>query len=113
MLIRLKDIELRAYHGVLEEERRKGNLFRVSVTMTVPDVKGIETDQLEDTINYADIYQLVVREMQVPSQLLEHVAGRIRKAVQQNYPTATEVHISVSKQNPPVGGKVAWAEITV
>jgi len=113
MEISLQDIELQAYHGVFEEERRMGNTFRVSVRLSVPECLGVQTDELSDTWNYGEIYNLVVREMEQPSQLLEHVAGRIRRAIQESFPQATEIHVKISKKNPPVGGKVAWASIEI
>lgn len=111
MKISLQDIELQAYHGVFEEERRVGNLFRVSVSLEMDECGGVESDMLNDTLNYGEIYNLVCHEMAIPSQLLEHVAGRIRLALQKTYPHAREIHVSVSKHNPPVGGKVAWATV--
>ena len=111
MTICLQDIELQAYHGVFEEERQKGNLFRVSVRFSVPECKAVQTDDLHDTLNYGEVYEVVCHEMAIPSQLLEHVAGRIRSSLQQKYPAATDIHVKISKKNPPVGGKVAWASI--
>ncbi|MCQ2346778.1 MAG: dihydroneopterin aldolase [Paludibacteraceae bacterium] len=110
MTIRLQDIELQAYHGVYPEEKRLGNTFLVNISLTLPDTRAVETDQLADTVNYQSVYDIVQREMAIPSDLLEHVAGRIRKAICQLVPQAV-VKIQISKKNPPLGGKVAWATI--
>lgn len=101
-----------AYHGVLEEERITGNTFLVSVSLTLPEVSAVATDQLTDTIDYGQVYQLVRHQMEQPSCLIEHVAGRIRTAIQQAWPE-TEVHVQIKKQNPPVGGAVAWAAVEI
>ena len=111
MKISLQDIELQANHGVFEEEKQTGNLFRVSVSFCVPESKAVETDCLCDTLNYGEIYNLVKQEMAIPSNLLEHVAGRIRNAIRTAFPEASEIHVSISKKKPPVGGKTAWATI--
>lgn len=113
MTIRLQDIAFHAYHGVLEHERREGNRFLVTVEMHVPDTAGIATDRVDDTLDYSGVYIIVREQMQVPSNLIEHVAGRIRRALLQAYPTALSVSVSVSKQHPPVGGEVAWATVEV
>lgn len=105
-------MSFKAYHGVLEEERITGNTFLVSVSLTLPEVPAVATDQLTDTINYGQVYSLVRHEMEQPSCLLEHVAGRIRTAIQQAWPEA-EVHVQIKKQNPPVGGAVAWAAVEI
>lgn len=110
MVIRLQDIEMQAYHGVYPEEKQKGNTFLVNVSLAVPDTLGVTTDQLADTINYQSVYDVVCREMAIPSDLLEHVAGRIKEGIRALYPEA-EITIQISKKNPPLGGKVAWATI--
>lgn len=112
MTICLQDIELQAFHGVYPEEREKGNTFLVNVSLQFSDMPAIETDRLEDTVNYQRIYDSVVEEMCIPSRLLEHVAGRIRKRLTDEWPEA-EVHVRVSKKNPPLGGKVAWASVEI
>jgi len=100
MVIRLEDIRIRANHGVYDFERQNGNDFRVDVSLELPDVVGIETDRLEDTINYQFVYDVVKREMQVHSDLLEHVAGRIKKSLQQMFPEVNHISVSVSKLHP-------------
>lgn len=95
-----------AYHGVLEQERRVGNTFVVDLTLTAPLEKAVQSDQLEDTINYAEVYELTKQEMNIPSQLLEHVAGRICRALRHHFPQIEQIEIRVSKLNPPFGGDV-------
>ena len=102
-----------AYHGVLEHERRQGNMFRVSVQLDVADTEGVVTDNVAETLDYSLVYKVVVREMQTPSKLLEHVAGRIVKALQAAFPEAEGVSVEVSKRQPPVGGNVAWASVKI
>lgn len=112
MIIQLEDIHFYAYHGVYEQERRDGNDFLVTVRLDMPENKAVKTDQLADTVSYEDVYALVAHEMAIPSQLLEHVAGRIRNSLEQAYPYAT-IHVQIKKKNPPVGGDVAWATIEI
>ena len=49
MVIRLRDIQCYAYHGVLEEEKQKGNTFLVNVSVTVDDPLGVPSDNIQDT----------------------------------------------------------------
>ena len=100
-----------AYHGVLEQERRVGNTFVVDLTLTAPLEKAVQSDQLEDTINYAEVYELTKQEMNIPSQLLEHVAGRICRALRHHFPQIEQSEIRVSKLNPPFGGDVHSASV--
>ena len=75
--IELKAMRFYAYHGVAEQERQVGNTFLVDLTLTAPLQRAVESDNLEDTINYAEVYETVREEMRIPSRVLEHVAGRI------------------------------------
>ena len=109
--ITLQAIKFYAYHGVLEQERRVGNTFVVDLTLTAPLEKAVQSDQLEDTINYAADYELTKQEMNIPSQLLEHVAGRICRALRHHFPQIEQIEIRVSKLNPPFGGDVHSASV--
>ena len=109
--ITLQAMTFYAYHGVLEQERRVGNTFVVDLTLTAPLEKAVQSDQLEDTINYAEVYELTKQEMNIPSQLLEHVAGRICRALRHHFPQIEQIEIRVSKLNPPFGGDVHSASV--
>ena len=73
----------------------------------------METDRLEDTLSYADLVALVKREMAQPSALLEHVAGRIAKAVLLSYPQAEQVMVRITKLNPPMNADCDGAGVEV
>ena len=75
--------------------------------------KAVENDRLEDTVNYGEIYEVVRQEMEVASDLLEHVAGRIVRAVSDKFPEFVRFSVRVSKQMPPVGGCVQWSRVTL
>ena len=70
--IELEGMEFRANHGCLEREKVVGNDFVVDFRGEVNMTAAIESDNLEDAVNYALIYDIVAREMAVPSNLLEH-----------------------------------------
>ncbi|MGN0221506.1 MAG: dihydroneopterin aldolase [Prevotella sp.] len=107
----IKDIQLKAFHGVLPQERTVGGDFVVNVRVDYPFSPAMQSDSVEHTLNYADLYRLVHREMAVPSQLLEHVAGRILHAIRTEFPEAGRVELSVTKLNPPMGGQCAGAGV--
>ena len=109
--IRLQAMRFYAYHGVVEQERQVGNTFLVDLTLTAPLQRAVESDRLEDTINYAEVYETVREEMRIPSRLLEHVAGRILKALHHRFPTLQAAEITLSKLNPPFGGDLHSASV--
>lgn len=104
MIITLTDIEFHAYHGVLPQERQVGGLYVVEVSLTVPDEQSTETDSLEHTVNYAEVYEVVKEEMAIPSKLIEHVAGRIARRIRTEFPLVSQVRLSVTKKHPPIAG---------
>ena len=111
--IELEGMEFRANHGCLEREKVVGNDFVVDFRGDVDMSAAMESDNLEDAVNYALIYNVVAREMAQPSDLLEHVAGRILKALEAEFPQFVSFSVRVSKKRPPVDGIVQWSRITV
>jgi dihydroneopterin aldolase len=109
--IELGGLKFYAYHGVLPQETRVGNTYILTVTLTVPLAKAMVSDNLDDTIDYAGVYNVIKQEMAVPSKLLEHVAGRILHSLKRRFPQLTGIRLSVSKLNPPVGGDIHSASV--
>ena len=112
-IIELEGMRFWAFHGCLESERSKGNLFLVDFHGETDLRKAAESDELEDTVNYGEIYDAVKAEMDIPSDLLEHVAGRITKVLAAKFPQFIRFSVRVSKQMPPVGGHVQWSRVTL
>ncbi len=102
-----------AYHGVLPQEREIGNVFVVNMTLEADITAACESDEVDDTINYAEVFELVKTEMQQPSKLLEHLAGRIIKRLTTVFPQISTVSVSVAKMNPPVNGDMEKAAIVL
>ena len=112
-IIELEEMRFWAYHGCLESEKEKGNLFLVDFSGEMDMRAAAESDRLGDTVNYGEIYEIVKAEMEVPSELLEHVAGRIVKAIAARFPEFVRFSVRVSKRRPPVGGPVQWSRVTL
>lgn len=104
MQISLTDIEFHARHGVLEQERQVGGSYVVDITLTIPNEKSTETDALEDTVNYAEVYEVIKQEMDIPSKLIEHVAGRIARRIKAEFTLVSKVTIKLTKKHPPIPG---------
>lgn len=111
--IELQDVRFHAFHGVLPQEGRVGADFLVSVRVGIALEKAMQSDDVEDTLNYAELYQLVQREMAIPSKLLEHVAGRIVKAIGKDFPDVTSIDLKLTKLNPPMGADCAGASVEI
>lgn len=109
--IELDEMEFFAYHGVLDQEAAVGNRFRVWLKVEGNLQSAIDTDELEDTVSYADIYQVVRHEMTIRAKLLEHLAGRIVYQLYRAFPTLERIEIKLAKVNPPGCGEIKMASI--
>ena len=107
----LENMEFQANHGVLEHEKTLGNTFLVTVEMEVYTDKAGVTDLLEDTINYQLVYQAIKKQIEIPSNLIEHVAHRIVDKLMNKFLKIQALSLTLSKMNPPLGGKVEKVSI--
>ena len=107
----LQNLRFHAFHGVMPQERLTGNDYRIDLKINYPLDDAVVTDEVEDTLNYATVYQLTKQEMERPSKLVENVAYRIAKSLIDHFPTIKEVYIKVAKCNPPMGADTAGAGV--
>lgn len=109
--IYLNEVRFHAFHGVMPQERTVGSDFLVSVRIGYDYAKAMQTDKVDDTLNYAEVYQLVKQEMERPSSLLEHVAGRIADTLVRRFPMVKSIDLSLTKLNPPMGADCKGAGV--
>ena len=109
----LDNVPFFAYHGVGEQEREVGNEFIISLRLKVDITLAAETDNVAHTVSYADVYESVKAEMEIPSALLEHVCGRIVKRLFRTFPAIEDIELKLSKRNPPMGADVDAAGVEV
>jgi 7,8-dihydroneopterin aldolase/epimerase/oxygenase len=109
--IKLENMQFHAYHGCLEHEKREGNTFLITVIMDIDTSKAEQTDLLDDTLNYQLVYDLVKAQMEIPSELIEHIACRILRGILTDFPQVNEAIVQLAKLNPPLGGKVQSVSI--
>ena len=109
--IYLRDIRFHALHGVTPIEKKVGSDFTVSVRVAVDVSAAVEHDNVDVTLNYASLYEVIKREMMIPSNLIEHVAARIGKAIFETFPQVEALDISLMKINPPMGADCEGAGV--
>ncbi len=111
-VVALRGMKFYAFHGYYDFERRIGNNYEVDVEAHLK-ISGDPNDQIEKTINYEEIYAITERLMNKKYQLLESLAYDIATEVKEFDNKAEKVSVTLSKMNPPVGGKVNRAEVTI
>lgn len=106
MKIKLNNMRFYAAHGCYDTEQKVGGRFEVNLTVEYDATTAEQSDEIQDALNYLDLYQLVARQIATPSHLLEHVVHRLAQAIGQQFPQTTRAQIEVSKIAPPLGGDI-------
>jgi len=101
--IRVIGIKAFGYHGVLPHEAAEGQDFIVDLLVTLDLRAASRSDDLTESINYADLAQIahdnIVGER---VQLIERLAGRIAEEISSAYSQITSVSVTVHKPHAPV-----------
>ena len=111
--IYLRNVRFHAFHGVLPQEGIVGNDYLVNLVLDYDFSSAMKTDDLQGTLNYAEVYQKVREEMAVPSKLLEHVAGRIAHRLFSDFPEIQKLQLLITKVNQPKGADSDGAGVEV
>jgi dihydroneopterin aldolase len=100
--IALTGLRATAFHGVLENERRDGQLFLIDVTVHLSLREAASSDDLDDTVHYGVLAEKVVEAVESdPVDLIETVAERVA-AVALGFSRVDTVEVTVHKPNAPI-----------
>ena len=100
--ITLDSLRFYAYHGAEPQEAIVGAWYTVDISIKADATDAILNDDLNGTINYAKVTDVVKQQMQIRSALLEHVTGRIDNALLTEFPAINSLTVKVCKEHPPV-----------
>ncbi len=113
-IIRIKNATFYAYHGAMKEEQHIGGRFEADVDIYTDFSKAAETDDLELTINYHDVYQYINKIVHDKNYyLIETLATVIADGLIVEFPTVKKVAVRVRKNSVPVGGVIDHVEAEV
>jgi dihydroneopterin aldolase len=107
--VTLSGMAFYGYHGYYTEENKLGNHYTVDLSVST-NFEHIK-DELEGTINYEVLYQLTEKVMKEPFKLLETLAFKVVKSVFQEFSEAESVHITIKKNQPPIGAICDFAAV--
>ncbi len=102
--ILVEGIKIYAYHGCMEEEAIVGGNYQVDICIETDLSKPSKTDNLNDTVDYVTVYEIVKKEMGIRSKLTEHVAKRIIDSLKKKFSKIKLAEVKVIKLNPPING---------
>lgn len=106
LTIELEEMHFYAFHGVLAQEQKVGNHYTINLSLGLNVYSSLASDILSDTINYAEVYDVIKDEMDNPSLLLECVVGRITKRLMLDFDMIETIDIKLSKVKPPIAADI-------
>ena len=110
-IIRLEDVRLFGRHGVFPQEREIGNEFRVDLAVTFYVHDPTTRDDLNSTVSYVDLFELVKKEMKNTASLMETVAVAITDRITTKYRQVEKVQLKITKLHPPIANFEGMASV--
>lgn len=109
--ITLTGVGVVGYHGVLDSEKQSGQPFFVDITMFTDFQCASESDDVENTVNYAEVAELIRDVITGDSlDLIETLAENIAQAVLARFPLDA-VELTVHKPKAPI--EVTFSDVSV
>ena len=101
--ITIQRLELYAFHGVNEAERRDGQVFLLDLLLEADLSAACQSDDLDDTVNYAKVIKCAAAAFcERPYQLIERAAEVTAQAVLAQFPRVQALTLRVHKPDAPV-----------
>ena len=101
--IHIAGLELYAYHGCNEGERRDGQVFLLDITMEANLARACQSDDLRDTVNYSEVIRCAAAAFTCEAcNLIERAAERCAQAILAQFPVIERVTLQAHKPDAPV-----------
>ncbi len=112
--VRIANMMFYGFHGYYEYEREQGQKFFFDVEMIMNDTKAADTDNLDDGVDTARVYDIVKESTENQRfQLLAALGGHIADRLLQKFPHVDEVKVNVRKPSVPISGPIDYVEVEV
>jgi len=111
--IEVNGMKFHSFIGHYDEEKQIGNKFNVDLRVGTNISKAGKSDDLEDALDYVELYDIVKKEMQKKCNLVENISERIKSLIFENFDTVESIYMKISKLSPKIGGMVDEVSIIV
>ncbi|HPE38120.1 MAG TPA: dihydroneopterin aldolase [Bacillota bacterium] len=112
--IKLVGMEFYGYSGVLPEERVKGQNFIVSLTLSIPRIVAATTDNLSDTVDYSQVFDIAQMNVEERSfALIERMAEQIIIDVLHAFPMIESINAVIEKPDAPIEGHFQSMQVDI
>lgn len=102
-----------AHHGCCDIEQQVGCRFTVDLSVETDVRTAVQTDCIDQALNYVALYEIVASQMARPRRLLESVGAAILRDLREAFPQIESMRLALSKINPPVGGPLACSRVVM
>ena len=103
-----------ACHGVLPHEREIPQPFEADVELGLDLRAAGESDNIEDTVNYAKVYDIVSTDLTVTSKkLIEALAEEIAEDLLNAFARVRWVRVTLHKPAAPIDGIFSDVGVTI
>ena len=99
----IDNLEVFANHGLFEEENKLGQKFIFDIECELNYKKAMFSDEMTDSISYADIAEVVVETATTNTfKLLERLAGEILKNIFTEFYQIENIKLKINKPGAPI-----------
>ena len=99
----IDNLEVFANHGLFVEENKLGQKFIFDIECELNYKKAMFSDEMTDSISYADIAEVVVKTATTNTfNLLERLAGEILKNIFTEFPQIENINLKINKPGAPI-----------
>lgn len=112
--ITIQGLKVFAYHGVLEEEKRRGQEFFLDIALYTDLSLPCLSDRVEHTVNYDEVCACASRVMTENTyDLIERAAQAVCDAILNEFPPVREVELTLRKPHAPVCCEIEYAAVCI
>lgn len=112
--IHIKGLTLKGYHGVFPEEKENGQIFILDIVASLNFKSARLTDDLNDTVSYADMIETIKTVfLSEKNDLIERAAERVAIALLEKYSKLECVTILLKKPQAPINEKFDYVGVEI
>ncbi|RUA06839.1 MAG: dihydroneopterin aldolase [Fusobacteria bacterium] len=111
--MQVKNIKAYGYHGALTEENILGQNFYADITLYKSLKKAGETDELDESISYVDVYydvEGIIKNKKF--KLIEALAEKIAQTLLEKY-SIKKVKVKIRKPGAPINGNFDYVGVEI
>ncbi len=110
----ISGLEIFAYHGVNEEEKRDGQLFILDIELFADLTAAKTSDDLADTVNYAAVRKTIERAFTSEKfNLIEKAAKVVCNKVLAEFDAVRKIKLRLKKPNAPMNAVFSYVAVEI